>query len=84
MAYEYKKPDKALYLKAGKELRVQLLIDYGFNMETNFYSLDSEKLSVLCKCMKGDGYTYDSPKGRSRLCSYWYALQRVYNRQNKN
>lgn len=61
-------------LKAGKEIRVQTL----------FFSLNSSKTSILCECMKADGYKYDSPLGRSRLRSYWYSLQRVNSKMNNN
>lgn len=70
-------------LKACKETRVQTLIAAGFNLETGFFSLDGRKLTVLCECMKADGYRYDSPAGRSRLQSYWYSLQRVFDRMSK-
>ena len=68
-------------LKACKEIRVQTLISAGFNLKTDYFSLDCSKLSILCECMKADGYRYDSPIGRSR--SYWYSLQRVFNRMSK-
>ena len=68
-------------LKACKEIRVHTLIASGFNLKTDYFCLDSRKLSILCECMKADGYRYDSPLGRSR--SYWYSLQRVFNRMSK-
>lgn len=68
-------------LKACKEIRVKTLIEAGFNLKTNYFCLDGSKLSILCECMKADGYRYDSPIGRSR--SYWYSLQRVFNRMSK-
>lgn len=71
-------------LKAGKEIRVQTLIQAGFNLEAVFFSLSSSKTGILCECMKADGYKYDSPLGRSRLRSYWYSLQRVYSKMNNN
>lgn len=67
-------------LKACKEIRVQTLIASGFNLKTDYFCLDGRKLSILCECMKADGYRYDSPLGRSRSRSYWYSLQRVYNK----
>lgn len=70
-------------LKACKETRVQTLIAAGFNLKTDFFSLDGRKLTILCECMKADGYRYDSPLGRSRLQSYWYSLQSVFDRMNK-
>ena len=70
-------------LKASKEIRVQTLIAAGFNLETDYFSLDDDKLSILCECMKADGYRYDSPLGRSRSRSYWYSLQRVFDRMIK-
>lgn len=50
-------------LKAGKEIRVQTLIQAGFNLEADFFSLSSSKTGILCECMKADGYKYDSPWG---------------------
>ena len=70
-------------LKACKEIRVQTLNAAGFNLETDYFCLDCRKLSILCECMKADGYRYDSPLGRSRSRSYWYSLQRVYNKMTK-
>mgnify|MGYP004592447275 CR=1 FL=1 len=70
-------------LKAGKEIRVQTLISAGFNLKTDYFLLDSRKLSILYECMKADGYRYDSPLGRSRSRSYWYSLQRVFERMSK-
>ena len=70
-------------LKACKEIRVHTLIEAGFNLETDYFYLDSRKLSILCECMKADGYRYDSPLCRSRSLSYWYSLQRVFNRMSK-
>ena len=70
-------------LKACKEIRVQTLIASGFNLKTDYFCLDSRKLSILCECMKADGYRYESPLGRSRSRSYWYSLQRVFNRMSK-
>lgn len=70
-------------LKACKEIRVQTFIAAGFNLETDYFRLDGRKLSFLCECMKADGYRYDSPTGRSRSRSYWYSLQRVFNRMSK-
>ena len=57
-------------LKACKEIRVQTLIAAGFNLKTDYFCLDSRKLSILCECMKADGYRYVSPIGRSPLHSY--------------
>ena len=68
-------------LKACKEIRVQTLIASGFNLKTDYFCLDVRKLSILCECMNADGYRYDSPLGRSR--SYWYSLQRVFDRMSK-
>lgn len=68
-------------LKAGKEIRVQTLIQAGFNLEADFFSLSSSKTGILCE---SDGYKYDSPLGRSRLRSYWYSLQRVFSKMNNN
>ena len=70
-------------LKACKETRVQTLIAAGFNLKTDYFILDSRKLSILCECMKADGYRYVSPLGRSISRSYWYSLQRVFNRMSK-
>lgn len=70
-------------LKACKETRVQTLIAAGFNLKTDFFRLDGRKLTILCECMKADGYRYDSPLGRSRSQYYWYSLQSVFNRMNK-
>ena len=70
-------------LKACKENRVQTLIAAGFNLKEDYFILDGRKLSILCECMKADGYRYDSPIGRSRLRSYWYRLQRVFDRMSK-
>lgn len=39
-------------LKAGKEIRVQTLIQAGFNLEADFFSLSSSKTGILCECMK--------------------------------
>ena len=71
-------------LKACKEITVQTLIASGFNLKTDHFSLDGPKLSILCECMKADGYRYESPLGRSRSRSYWYSLQRVYNKMTKH
>lgn len=71
-------------LKAGREIRVHTLIQAGFDLEAGFYSLNYSKLDILCECMKADGYKYDSPLGRSRLCSYWYSLQRAFSKMNKH
>ena len=65
-------------LKACKEIRVQTLIKAGFNLKTDYFCLDGSKMSILCECMKADGYRYDSPLGRSRSRSYWYSLQRSH------
>ena len=70
-------------LKACKEIRVQTLIAAGFNLKSDYFCLDGRKLSILCECMKADGYRYYSPIGRSRLRSYWYSLQRVFDRISK-
>ena len=70
-------------LKACKEIRVQTLIASGFNLKTDYFCLDGRKLSILCECMKADGYRYVSPLGRSISRSYWYSLQRVFNRMSK-
>ena len=70
-------------LKACKEIRVQTLIASGFNLKTDYFCLDSRKLSILLECMKADGYRYVSPLGRSISRSYWYSLQRVFNRMSK-
>lgn len=70
-------------LKAGKEIRVTFLLNNGFNMECDYFSMGSEKQRILSKCMKADGYRYMSPIGRSRLQSYWYSLQNTYKRMNK-
>ena len=70
-------------LKACKEIRVQTLIASGFNLKTDYFCLDGRKLSILCECMKADGYRYDSPLGRSRSRSYWYSLQCAYNKMTK-
>lgn len=70
-------------LKACKETRVQTLIAAGYNLKTDFFRLDGRKLTILCECMKADGYRYDSPLGRPRLQSYWYSLQSVFDRMNK-
>ena len=70
-------------LKACKEIRVKTLIEAGFNLKTNYFSLNSSQLSILCECMKADVYRYDSPIGRSRSRSYWYSLQRVFYRMGK-
>ena len=70
-------------LKACKETRVQTLIASGFNLKTDYFCLDGRKLSILCECMKADGYRYVSPLGRSISRSYWYSLQRVFNRMSK-
>ena len=70
-------------LKACKEIRVQTLIASGFNLKTDYFCLDSRKLSILCECMKADGDRYVSPLGRSISRSYWYSLQRVFNRMSK-
>lgn len=70
-------------LKACKETRVQTLIAAGFNLKADYFILDGRKLSILCECMKADGYRYVSPLGRSISRSYWYSLQRVFNRMSK-
>ena len=70
-------------LKACKEIRVNTLIAAGFNLKTDYFCLDCRKLSILCECMKADGYRYESPLGRSRSRSYWYSLQRTYNKMTK-
>ena len=70
-------------LNACKEIRVKTLIAAGFNLKTDYFCLDCRKLSILCECMKADGYRYESPLGRSRSRSYWYSLQRVYNKMTK-
>lgn len=74
------KKKTSLYLKAGRELRVILLANVGFNLNKDFFVLNSDELSVLSGCMKADGYHYDSPQGRSRLRSYYYSLQRIYSK----
>lgn len=70
-------------LKACKEIRVKTLIASGFNLKTDYFCLDGRKLSILCECMKADGYRYVSPLGRSISRSYWYSLQRVFDRMSK-
>lgn len=70
-------------LKECKEIRVQTLIAAGFNLKTDFFCLDGRKLSILLECMKADGYRYDSPFCRSRSRSYWYSLQRVFDKMSK-
>lgn len=70
-------------LRACKEIRVQTLIAAGFNLKTDYFRLDGRKLTILCECMKADVYRYDSPLGRSRSKSYWYSLQRVFDRMSK-
>ena len=70
-------------LKACKEIRVQTLIASGFNLKTDYFCLDGRKLSILCECIKADGYRYVAPRGRSISRSYWYSLQLVFNRMSK-
>ena len=70
-------------LKACKEIRVKTLIAAGFNLKTDYFCLDCRKLSILCECMKADGYRYESPLGRLRSRSYWYSLQCAYNKMTK-
>ena len=70
-------------LKACKEIRVKTLIEAGFNLKTDYFSLEDDKLSILCECMKADAYRYDSPLGCSRSRSYWYSLQRAFDRMSK-
>ena len=70
-------------LKACKEIRVKTFIAAGFNLKTDQCCLDCRKLSILCECMRADCYRYESPLGRSRARSYWYSLERVYNKITK-
>ena len=74
---------KTKYLKATKVARIENLIFSGFNLRADFFTLTFSQLSTLEDCMKADGYRYDSPLGRSRSRSYWYSLQRVYNKMTK-
>ena len=75
---------KTKYLKATKVARIENLIFSGFNLEADFFTLTCNQLTTLKECMKADGYRYDSPLGRSRSRSYWYSLQRVYNKMTKH
>ena len=70
-------------LRGCKESRVQTLSSASFKLKRDYFSLDGNKLSILCECMKADGYRYDSPLGRSRSRSYWYSLQRVFDKMSK-
>ena len=70
-------------LRACKEIRVQTLIAAGFNLKTDYFRMADINRTMLCECMKADGYRYDSPLGRSRSQSYWYSLQRVFDRMSK-
>lgn len=70
-------------LKTGKENRVQTLIAAGFDFQKDYYSIPNSKLFILRHCMDADGYRYVSPLGRARCESYWYSLQRVFNRMSK-
>jgi len=71
-------------LRSCKEIRVHTLIASCFNLKTDyFFRLYGRNLTILCDFMKSDGYRYDSPLCRSRSQSYWYSLQRVFDRMSK-
>lgn len=74
---------KAIYLKATKVARIDLLINSGFNLSADFFTLTCSQLTTLKDCMITDNYRYISPLGRSTLRCYWYSLQRVYNKMTK-
>lgn len=74
---------KAIYLKATKVARIDLLINSGFNLSADFFTLTHSQLTTLKDCMIADNYRYISLLGRSTLRCYWYSLQRVYNKMTK-
>lgn len=74
---------KAIYLKTTKVARIDLLINSGFNLSADFFTLTYSQLTTLKDCMIADNYRYISPLGRSTLRCYWYSLQRVYNKMTK-